>query len=115
VLLLSVRTAQRSSDESDETRDPDRAAALAYLKAQVARLRNSGVDSYGMLLSEPHPAESIADRVTGDLLVMATDGHDRLGRTLFGTVTDRVVRNAECGVMVIPPVRSGVRAAAKSA
>jgi nucleotide-binding universal stress UspA family protein len=68
-----------------------------------------------MLLNEPVPAETIADRVAGDLLVMATNGHDRVERMLLGTVTDRVVRNARCPVLVAPPLRKATTAAARSA
>jgi nucleotide-binding universal stress UspA family protein len=78
---------------------------VAYLKTQVARLRNSGVHSYGMLLNEPDPAETIADRISGDQLVMATHGHDRIRRTLLSSVTDKEVSDAVCPVMVIPPLQ----------
>jgi nucleotide-binding universal stress UspA family protein len=56
-----------------------------------------------MLLTEPDAAETIADRVRGDLLVMATHGHEGFRSKLVGTVTDKVVRAASCAVMVIPP------------
>jgi nucleotide-binding universal stress UspA family protein len=120
ILLLNVQ--DRRGDavakvelDPAETDDPTRAAALAYLKAEVARLRVSGLHSYGMLLNEPEAAETIADRVRGDLLVMATQGHDRFHRTMLGTVTDKVVRDASCAVMVIPPLYSEAAREAKSA
>jgi nucleotide-binding universal stress UspA family protein len=120
VLLLSVRPDPLGTDRSpayeyDEVDDPTRSAVLTYLKTQVARLRKSGIHSYGMLLSEPDAAETIADRVRGDLLVMATHGHERIRRTLLGTVTDRVVRDANCAVMVIPPLHTEAARNAKSA
>ena len=120
VLLLSIRPGEAGADrtpefEPVEVEDPARAAALVYLKAQVARLRNSGIHSYGMMLNEPYPAETIADRVRGDLLVMATHGHDDIRRSLLGTITDKVVRDAPGPVLVIPPLHWDAVGAAKSA
>jgi nucleotide-binding universal stress UspA family protein len=120
VLLLSVRQSEPGAErrvqfDPAETDDPARTAALAYIKTQVARLRRSGIDSYGMMLNEPDPAETIADRVRGDLLVMATHGHEGFRQTLVGTVTDKVVRAASCAVMVMPPPRPDEARVARSA
>ncbi|MBI5642243.1 MAG: universal stress protein [Deltaproteobacteria bacterium] len=38
-----------------------------------------------------------------DLVVMGTFGKARVDRLLFGSTTERVVRRAECPVLVIPP------------
>ena len=51
------------------------------------------------------PAESIAGAAVEediDLIVMATHGHGGIKRFFFGSVTERVVRQADCPVLVVP-------------
>jgi nucleotide-binding universal stress UspA family protein len=53
------------------------------------------------------PAEKIVEfaRQEGiDLIIMGTHGRKGLERTLFGSVCDKVVRNAPCPVLTINPV-----------
>ena len=38
-----------------------------------------------------------------DLIIMATCGRDGLSRMFMGSVTEQVIRNAPCPVLVIPP------------
>jgi len=38
-----------------------------------------------------------------DLIIMATRGRDGLSRMFMGSVTEQVIRNAPCPVLVIPP------------
>src|SRR5262249_38500729 len=38
-----------------------------------------------------------------DLIVMGVSGHGTVGRLLFGSTTDRVVRQATCPVLTVPP------------
>lgn len=37
-----------------------------------------------------------------DLIVMGRHGHSRLEKVLFGNVTEKVVRKADCAVLVVP-------------
>lgn len=39
-----------------------------------------------------------------DLIVIGRQGAGKVGRILFGNVAERVMRNAECPVLVIPPL-----------
>ena len=39
-----------------------------------------------------------------DLIVVGRQGAGKVGRILFGNVAERVMRNAECPVLVIPPL-----------
>jgi nucleotide-binding universal stress UspA family protein len=43
-----------------------------------------------------------------DLIVLGRHGHGRAGRMLFGSVAERVVRKAECAVLVVPTPAPGV-------
>ena len=37
-----------------------------------------------------------------DVIVLGRHGHSSLGKTLFGSVAEKVVRKAECAVLVVP-------------
>jgi len=43
-----------------------------------------------------------ADEIEADLIVIGRQGRSSLGKVLFGNVTERVVRKANCAVMVVP-------------
>ena len=38
-----------------------------------------------------------------DLVIVGRQGAGKVGKILFGNVTERVVRKADCPVLVIPP------------
>jgi nucleotide-binding universal stress UspA family protein len=44
---------------------------------------------------------TILDQLGCDLIVMGTHGHTWLDHVLFGSVTEEVVRQARCPVMVV--------------
>jgi nucleotide-binding universal stress UspA family protein len=43
-----------------------------------------------------------ADEVDADLIVIGRQGHSRLQKVLFGSVTEKLARKARCGVLIIP-------------
>ncbi len=43
-----------------------------------------------------------ARKVQADLLVIGRQGRSSLGKVLFGNVTEKVVRKADCAVLVVP-------------
>lgn len=45
---------------------------------------------------------SLADRVSADLIVMATEGHDGFLDALRGSTTEQVLRRAPCPVLAVP-------------
>ena len=47
-----------------------------------------------------------AKRRSYDLIVMATQGRHGVGRWLLGSVAERVVRTADCLVLIVPPRRA---------
>jgi nucleotide-binding universal stress UspA family protein len=49
-----------------------------------------------------------AVRKSSDLIVMGTRGRSGLARAVLGSVTERVLREAPCPVMTIPPAASGL-------
>ena len=72
----------------------------------VARGRSAGV-AVDFLVWEGDPGESIVEAAAAeaaDLIVVGSHGRGTMGRVLIGSVSDHVVRNAPCPVLV---VRSG--------
>jgi nucleotide-binding universal stress UspA family protein len=72
----------------------------------VARGRSIGV-AVDFLVWEGDPGESIIEAAaaeTADLIVVGSHGRGTVGRFLIGSVSDHVVRNAQCPVLVVRSV-----------
>ncbi len=83
----------------DQVRDEREQAAQVL----VARGHDVGV-STEFLVWEGDPGEAIVDaaRAEGvDLIVLGSHGRRGVGRSFFGSVSDHVVRNAPCPVVVV--------------
>lgn len=83
----------------DQVRDERETAAQAL----VARAHDLGVPT-AFLVWEGDPGEAIVDAATAehaDLIVLGTHGRRGVNRSLFGSVSDHVVRNAPCPVVVV--------------
>jgi nucleotide-binding universal stress UspA family protein len=75
-------------------------------QALVARGRSIGV-AVDFLVWEGDPGESIIEAATAesaDLIVVGSHGRGTVGRFLIGSVSDHVVRNAPCPVLVVRSV-----------
>ena len=71
----------------------------------VARGRSIGV-AVDFLVWEGDPGESIIEAATAesaDMIVVGSHGRGTVGRFLIGSVSDHVVRNAQCPVLVVRP------------
>ena len=76
---------------------------LSDLAEMAARIGDTGID-VRQACSIRSPAGEIIDRVHTTrhaLVVMSTHGRSGLGRTLLGSVTDRVIRSSDAPVLVI--------------
>jgi len=83
---------------------PD-ADALRYWKSQLEQIRplNPGIQVQHVLV-EGDPATEIvrhAREVNADLIVMGTHGRTGLDRLLMGSVAEKVMRDAQCSVLVV--------------
>lgn len=95
------------------------ASTLNVAEYQKQRLENATrhldeivrkLDGHDIVL-RPHVAEGrpsaaivqLAADEDADLIVIATHGHNRLHRFVFGSVADRVVRSAPCPVLTVGP------------
>jgi nucleotide-binding universal stress UspA family protein len=89
----------RFSARVDQVRDQREQAAQVL----VARGQQAGV-SCEFLVWEGDPGEAIVDaaRAEGvDLIVLGSHGRHGVGRSIFGSVSDHVVRHAPCPVVVV--------------
>ena len=76
------------------------------LEATAARLRETGLDVDGYVYYE-RPVLAILDaaqRHQVDLIVLSTHGRSGLGRVIYGSVADDVLRRAEVPVLLVPPM-----------
>ncbi len=72
-------------------------------QALVLRARGAGVAT-NFLVWEGDPGEAIVEAATAEhasLIVLGSHGRSGVGRSFFGSVSDHVVRNAPCPVVVV--------------
>ncbi|MFO8010757.1 MAG: universal stress protein [Dehalococcoidia bacterium] len=78
-------------------------AAGQYLGGIAENMESEGVDVSFEVLDDPGPGEAIVDftdRNNMDLIVMTTHGRSGLGRTVFGSVADHVMRQSGLPILV---------------
>ncbi len=80
---------------------------------QLRRTLNAAgvpIENVTLAAEAGEPAATIVDQAVArrsDLLVMATHGRSGFDRLLLGSVTEKVLRNAPCPVLTVPPHASG--------
>ena len=83
----------------------DEKEASTYLEHIAARLRKKGIEVACVTIFGS-PGESIvtyADKHKMSLIALCTHGHKGLGRLVFGSVAEFVLRNSEIPVLVRKP------------
>jgi nucleotide-binding universal stress UspA family protein len=80
-----------------------RHAGRDQLRAWVARAHKQGIDAELHDVEAPVAASIVAcaREVGADGIIIGAHGHTTLGGVLLGSVTERVVRDAECSVLVV--------------
>ena len=83
--------------------EADRSSAVDYLDGVASRLRSRGVT-----VNVEHPSgparDVILERASAlgvDLILMTTHGRSRLGRMVFGSTADSVLRHSTCPVLLV--------------
>jgi len=74
------------------------------LQTAAAELREAGIDAKALLVQGP-TAEKIlseAEAHAADLIVMGSHGRGAMHRALMGSVSERVLRKADCPVTILP-------------
>jgi len=85
--------------------DQERAVATECVAALFARA--AADDLVDVLVDTGSPATCIlhrADALAADVIVMATHGASGFQHLLLGSVTEKVLRRARCGVLTVPPL-----------
>lgn len=84
--------------------EAERETTAEYLRKVMSQLQNRGVSAVSFEEPEGPPAEAIVTRATElgvSLLLMTTRGRGGLGRLVFGSVADSVLRHAPCPVLLV--------------
>lgn len=85
----------------DQFRDRVRADLKALIEKhfQAVNVRGEVVEAL-----QPVHIEVVdqAKRLNADLIVIATHGRSGLSRLLIGSVTERIIRHAECPTLIVP-------------
>ncbi|MEL7434196.1 MAG: universal stress protein [Chloroflexota bacterium] len=77
---------------------------LQYLQGQADNLRRKGY-RVDCVVEVGRPAEAInavAERVSAQAIIMTTHGRTGFSKWLFGSVTQKVIAQMPCPVMVVP-------------
>ncbi|MFQ5963344.1 MAG: universal stress protein [Candidatus Scalinduaceae bacterium] len=104
VILLQV-VAGRDATLGDFDKGESCEKAHRYLTEKASALTEDGV-KVRTLIKEGDPVKtilSVAEDEKVDLIAMATHGWSGLDRLFYGSVTDRVLRNATHPMLVIRP------------
>jgi len=76
----------------------------AEMRAAIDRLHADDIE-INYLLRGGKPAETIIEVAAAegvDLIAMCTDGRDNIKDGVSGTITEQVINNAPCSVLVVP-------------
>ena len=74
------------------------------MKAEISKLHAEDIQiDYVLLEGKPETIiVETAEKIGIDLIVICTDGRDNIKDFLTGTITEHVINNAPCPVLVIP-------------
>lgn len=74
------------------------------LQKEVDELRQSGIDTKGLLSQGPIVDVILqkAKQLEIDIIIVGTHGHGGVHHMIFGSVSEGVLRNTTCPVLVIP-------------
>lgn len=85
--------------------NPLKTLVFEYLKNVKEYFEKKGIKAY-MAIGEGQPADEIIDYAEAnsiDLIIMSTHGRSGIGRWVFGSVTDKVLRAGNTPVLVVRP------------
>jgi nucleotide-binding universal stress UspA family protein len=105
LLAVSVidGSAAAAFERKPERMDQRRATRELAAQALVIRGRSAGVRTT-FLVWEGDPGPSIVDAAEAeraDLVVIGSRGRNRVERAVLGSVSDHVIRNARCPVLIV--------------
>jgi nucleotide-binding universal stress UspA family protein len=77
----------------------------SQLLAMSSKLRATGIKAQSILI-KGDPASLIlnkAKELNVETIVLGSHGHGLLHKVLLGSVSEGIIRNAHCNIMVVPP------------
>ena len=98
---------ERATEALEQTKSRRPEQAREYLEGVASPLRDEGLKVETVAL-EGSPARTIVDYASKneiDLIAIATHGRKNIGRLVFGSVTDHVLRNTGLPVLSMKPKR----------
>jgi len=106
--LVYLAVVELSGSAAPETRDDEaireqRAARQEEVDALVEETQSAGVDATGVVETGT-PSRVILEQATergADLVIMATSARSGVGRFLYGSVTEQVIRDGDTPVLAI--------------
>jgi nucleotide-binding universal stress UspA family protein len=106
VLVEAVQTHTLPGRDPSDARVELTTRAEEYLKTAAGRLSADGITTETHV-SYDDPVHAILDaarRHQADLIVMSTHGRGGLGRMLYGSVADQILRHATMPVLLVPSI-----------
>jgi nucleotide-binding universal stress UspA family protein len=109
--LPTELAASKAVARANESLEQEAAAQLAELQKE---LRNEGVTAHAVhQIGTPGPAiVEQAERLDADYIVMGSHGHGAFYDLIVGSTTTRVLKQAKCAVMIVPPDKKRSKLAA---
>jgi nucleotide-binding universal stress UspA family protein len=108
LLLVRVVPVPTSSNGHKFSQSPQVHEAELYLRDVAARVKHPYVVESAVFTGDP--ADSIVDEIAlrqVDVVVMSTHGRSGLGRWVYGSVADQIMRRANVPVLLVPPHTAG--------
>lgn len=75
-----------------------------YIQDRALQLEQSGINVTPLLIQGATVATIIqeAARLNADMIVIGSHGHSAIYKTLVGNVSDGIIRQASCPVLIVP-------------
>ncbi len=105
--LIATGDVMASVPEVEEKAVRETEQRLERFKAEAERIAPGKVTAESLSGEAAGEIVRFAGRNDIDLIVMATHGRTGIKRLVLGSVTERVVRQAPCSVLVVRPPRLG--------
>ncbi len=108
--VVSAGASAYAAEAAAQRIEKDEIEAKAYLESLAQPLRDKGLDVQCVTIRGLQVGAAIIDyaEVHGiDLIAIATHGRSGLGRLVFGSVADFILREVGLPILVVKPKKSG--------
>jgi len=88
---------------TEKEMEPLKMSAQSYLKKMGSKLKERGIPTkYEVKVGAAgYEIIKLADEINADLVAMSTHGRSSIGRLVFGSITERVVRSGNTPVLLV--------------